>query len=67
MTFEMETGCHLLDGAEFLNVIHMILSLKGLKILKKIENIHEAKQFETCDHVSAIISKTARRRPTENV
>ena len=35
----METRCHLLGGNEFLNVIHMILRLKGLKILKKFENV----------------------------
>ena len=56
-----------MEGTEFLNVVHMILSLKGLKILKKFENVHEAKQFGTCDHVCAVISKTARCRPTENV
>ena len=55
----MGTRCHLLEGNEFLNVIHMILSLKGLKILKKLENVNEAKQFGTCDHVCAFISKTA--------
>jgi hypothetical protein len=63
----METRCHLLEGTEFLNVIHMILSLTGLKILKKFENVHEAKQFGTCDHVCPVISKTAGRRPTKNV
>jgi len=28
-----------MGGTEFLNVIHMILSLKGLKTLKKFENV----------------------------